>query len=203
MSINGISGYSSVADAYSTYTTKTKATDAETSAKTTTATKTETTAETGVIYESSASSTEKTYTQDTNLVAQLKADAEERTAQLQNLVREMLLKQGNTYHEANNLWKFLSSGDYTVPQAVREKAQTDIAENGYWGVDQTSDRIIDMAKALTGGDPDKIEEMKAAFEKGFKEATKAWGKDLPSISSDTYDAVMKKFDTWAEEAAQI
>jgi len=203
MSINGISGYSSVADAYSTYTSKTKATDAETLAKGATETKTETTAETGVIYESSASSTEKTYTQDTNLISQLKADAEEKTAQLQNLVREMLLKQGNTYHEANNLWKFLASGNYTVPQAVREKAQTDIAENGYWGVDQTSDRIIDMAKALTGGDPSKIEEMKSAFEKGFKEATKAWGKDLPGISSDTYNAVMEKFDTWAEEAAQI
>ena len=39
--------------------------------------------------------------------------------------------------------------------------------------------------------------MRAAFEKGFKAATKAWGKDLPDISQKTYDAVMKKFDDWA------
>ena len=39
-----------------------------------------------------------------------------------------------------------------------------------------------------------------AFEKGFKQATGTWGKELPSISSRTYDAVMEKFDKWAEEA---
>ena len=38
--------------------------------------------------------------------------------------------------------------------------------------------------------------MKAAVEKGFKEATKAWGKSLPDISNNTYDAVMKQFDDY-------
>ena len=65
---------------------------------------------------------------------------------------------------------------------------------------QTSDRILDFAKALSGGDPDKIETMKNAFIKGFKEATGAWGKDLPDISQRTYDAVMEKFDAWSKEA---
>ena len=67
----------------------------------------------------------------------------------------------------------------------------------WWGVNQTSERILSFAKALTGGDPDKIEEMREAFEKGFKEATKSWGKELPEISQKTYDAVMKGFDEWA------
>ena len=44
-----------------------------------------------------------------------------------------------------------------------------------------------------------IDKMKNAFEKGFKEATKTWGKDLPSLSQDTYNAVMEKFDQWAGE----
>ncbi|HKM22611.1 MAG TPA: hypothetical protein VJZ01_11305 [Lachnospiraceae bacterium] len=193
MSVNGISGYPSAADAYSTYNATTKAKDAE--PKTTT-----TADETGVIYESSAPATAKTYTQDTNLIAKLKADAEEQTAQLQNLVREMITKQGGAYGQANDIWKFLANGEYTVSETVKAKAQADIATDGYWGVEKTSDRILDMAKALTGGDPDKIEEMRNAFEKGFKQATGAWGKDLPSISSDTYDAVMKKFDAWAEES---
>ena len=35
-----------------------------------------------------------------------------------------------------------------------------------------------------------------AFKKGFEEATKTWGKDLPDISKQTYDAVVEKFDKW-------
>ena len=38
--------------------------------------------------------------------------------------------------------------------------------------------------------------MLEAFKKGFSQATKAWGKDLPDISSQTYDAVIKKFDDY-------
>jgi phage-related tail protein len=57
-----------------------------------------------------------------------------------------------------------------------------------------------MAKALTGGDPGKIEEMRDAFKKGFDQATKSWGQALPEISSKTYDAVMEGFDNWANES---
>ena len=56
---------------------------------------------------------------------------------------------------------------------------------------------------MTGGDPDKIEEMREAFEKGFKQATEAWGDKLPDISQRTYDATMKKFDDWAAEAQKM
>ena len=38
--------------------------------------------------------------------------------------------------------------------------------------------------------------MKEAVEKGFKEATKSWGRTLPDISQDTYSAVMDKFDKY-------
>ena len=75
------------------------------------------------------------------------------------------------------------------------------SENGYWGVEQTSDRILDFAKALAGNDPDKAEEMLDAFKKGFEEATKAWGDELPEISQKTYDAVLEKFEAWKNESA--
>ena len=111
----------------------------------------------------------------------------------------MISKQGNAYGAANDIWSFLASGDYTVSPEVKAQAQKDIAEDGYWGVKQTSERILDFAKALSGGDPAQAEKMRSAFEKGYEQATKAWGKDLPSISKDTYDAVMKGFDEWAAE----
>lgn len=204
MSVNGVTSAQAAA-AYSY--TSTGAVKEKTSAETKKAaekTAASTAEETGVIYEPSkgteAASTKKTYTPDTNLINKLKADAEARTAQLRSLVEQMMGKQVNAYGQANDIWQFLREGNYTVDPAVKAQAQADIAEDGYWGVNQTSDRIIQFATALTGGDPDKIEEMRDAFKKGFEQAEKTWGGSLPEISQKTYDAVMEKFDKLAEEA---
>ena len=156
-----------------------------------------------MIYEKSQVTPAATYTPNTSIVEMLKSDAAAQEASLRDMVQKTILGQGNALATADEFWRFLASGNFTVTQAAKEEAQKAISEDGYWGVKQTSDRILEMAKALTGGDPSKIEEMRSAFEKGFKEATKTWGRDLPEISSQTYDAVMDKFDKWAEESAVI
>ena len=195
MSVNGITNYSA---SYSNYESKTK----NVTEKTVSA---ESSVESGVVYEpstqtDSATTSKKTYKQDTQLLNKLKADADARTEQLRSIVEKLMLGQGNAIGTADDIWSFLRTGNFTVDAATKAQAQADIAEDGYWGVNQTSDRIIDFAKALCGGDPDKIEEMKAAFEKGFKQAEETWGGKLPEISQKTYDAVMEKFDAWAQES---
>lgn len=165
--------------------------------------------DTGVVYEKSSDQTSGTVTKKTDyaLINKLKADAEERTSQLRSLVEKMMTKQGVAIGTADSMWSFLAKGDFTVDEATRAQAQADIADDGYWGVDQTSDRILDFAKALSGNDPEKADLLLDAFKKGFKEATKSWGQDLPDISQRTYDAVVEKFNKWKNgteetEAAQ-
>lgn len=198
MSVNGVTSTQAAA-AYSY--NSTSAAKEKTSAEEAT---TKTTEDTGVIYEHSTdtntSSTKKTYKPDTALINKLKADADARTSQLRSLVEQMMGKQATTYGNANDIWSFLRSGNYTVDPATKAQAQVDIAEDGYWGVTQTSDRIIQFATALTGGDPDKIEAMRDAFKKGYAQAEKTWGGSLPEISQKTYDAVMEKFDKLAADA---
>lgn len=198
MSVNGVTSTQAAA-AYSY--NSTSAAKEKTSAEEAT---TKTTEDTGVIYEHSTdtntSSTKKTYKPDTALINKLKADADARTSQLRSLVEQMMGKQATTYGNANDIWSFLRSGNYTVDPAIKAQAQADIAEDGYWGVTQTSDRIIQFATALTGGDPDKIEAMRDAFKKGYAQAEKTWGGSLPEISQKTYDAVMEKFDKLAADA---
>ena len=108
----------------------------------------------------------------------------------------MMTKQGEAIGTADDMWRFLAKGDFTVDAATKAQAEKDIAEDGYWGVEQTSDRILDFAKALSGNDPEKADLLLDAFKKGFEEATKTWGDKLPDISQRTYDAVVEKFDKW-------
>lgn len=199
MSVNGVtSPQAAAAYSYNSTSAAKEKTSAEEAKNTNTA------EDTGVIYEhttdTKTSSTKKTYKPDTNLINKLKADADARTSQLRSLVEQMMGKQAATYGNANDIWSFLRSGNYTVDPATKAQAQADIAEDGYWGVNQTSDRIIQFANALTGGDPDKIESMREAFKKGYAQAEKTWGGSLPEISQKTYDAVMEKFDKLAADA---
>ena len=130
------------------------------------------------------------------LVQQLKTEEEARNNQLLNLVSDMLGKQAKTFADATDLWRFLAKGDYEVDAETKAQAQADIAEDGYYGVKQTSQRLFDFASALAGDDVDKMKKMQAAMEKGFAMATKTWGGELPSICRDTIDAANKLFDNY-------
>ena len=154
----------------------------------------------GVVYEPSQATESKkdsSVKDYANIAKKMKAELNSKNQQLQNLVDQLLSKQANKYTSFAQLFEDVKNGKISVDPTTVAQAQKDIADDGYWGVNQTSDRIIEFAKALVGDDPEKAEQMRAAFEKGFKAATKSWGKELPSISQRTYDAVMSKFDDWA------
>jgi len=149
------------------------------------------------VYEASNEKvTKKTYTQDIATIEKMKAEANEKTAQFRELVEKLFSQQISTADIADSIWQKFANGEFKVDQATIDQAKEDVSEDGYWGVEQTSDRIFEFAKALSGGDPDKMDDMLDAFKEGFDQATKAWGKELPEISSKTYDAVMKKFEDY-------
>ena len=128
------------------------------------------------------------------LVQALKDDSNARQQQLIEIVRKSMTGQASTWDKSQGLKSLFEN--LTVDADTIAQAKKDIAEDGYWGVEKTSDRILDFAKALSGGDKDKADELLNAFKKGFSQATGAWGGKLPSICQDTYDAVLKKFDDW-------
>ena len=143
----------------------------------------------------SASATRKTYKMDTETVERLKSENEQRMA---NLVRQML----NQQIDKSNMWERLRTGQFTADAATIKQAQADIADDGYWGVEQTSDRLVQYATALTGGDPEKLDTMIAAFEKGYAAAEKAWGGTLPDLAQRTREATLKKFQDLKDQYAK-
>lgn len=156
--------------------------------------------EVAVVYEktNTENGSKKIYKRDQETIDKLKADAERRTQHLRDLVEKMMLQQGKTVVNGDDIYAFLREGNYEVDPEVKAQAQRDIAEDGYWGVEQTSDRMVSFAMALSGGDPSKADEMIAAVKKGFDAATKAWGGELPQISKNTLDATIKKLESWRD-----
>lgn len=139
-----------------------------------------------------------------NIIAQLKADAEQRMSQLRSLVESMITKQNQTFQTGTltdeKMFEMLRKGQVAVSPEVRAQAEKDIAEDGYWGVEQTSERLFSFAKAISGGDTSKLDKLIDAMEKGFKQATKAWGDELPDISKKTLEAAKEKLNNWAKQA---
>lgn len=174
--------------------------------------KASTTEQVAVVYEKSSDTSNKgTYSvtkmsaeQRSALVEQLKSDQQTRQQQLMDIAKQLMTKQGITYQDSifsietddDSVWKFLASGEYTVDEAAKAQAQELISEDGYYGIKQTSERLFDFASALAGDDEELMQKMQKAIHNGYKEATKSWGKELPSICKDTLDATDKLFEEY-------
>lgn len=187
MSVNGIQS------SQPTYTsTTTKATEKKTTEK-------KNTEDTGVVYEPSkkAESTDTSKVNDyQNVIKQMKGELSSKNQQLQNLVDQLLSKQAKKYTTLKDLFTDIKDGKVDVDPATIAQAQKDVADDGYWGVDKTSDRLVDMAKALSGGDSSKADTLIAAIKKGFDQAADAWGGELPEICQKTIDAAVQKLNDW-------
>ena len=134
------------------------------------------------------------------LVKALKEEVEARQKQFLELVKQSLTGQGEKIAIATDnmdgIWKALAKGNFTVSEEIKKQAQEDISEKGYWGVEETSKRMFEHASALAGDDVEQMKAMQKAMEKGYKEATKAWGKELPDISKKTLEAANKLFEDY-------
>lgn len=153
------------------------------------------------VYEKSTAKTKDSANQiydKGSVVAKLKADQQSRIDSMNSLVQKLLGKQANKFDLANgrNLAATFREAAGKADQSTIDEAKASIAEDGYWGVNQTSDRLVSMAIALSGGDTSKADEMMEAIEKGYKKATKAWGEELPQLCQDTMEATRQKMTDW-------
>ncbi|EBI2324159.1 hypothetical protein EB360_07645 [Campylobacter coli] len=67
-----------------------------------------------------------------------------------------------------------------------------ISEEGFFGIDNTANRIADFAIKGAGNDVEKLKKGLEGIKQGFEQAEKIWGGELPQISQDTIEATIKK-----------
>ncbi|MEG2769790.1 MAG: hypothetical protein RR902_03145 [Oscillospiraceae bacterium] len=145
---------------------------------------------------------EKPVTYSNTKTGALEADTvrslnEARMASYSNMLTQMITKQADQVK--NNF--FVPNPSLGSLLGNSESEEIDSFDNDpTYGVDATATRIMDMAKALSGGDASKLEELRKAVQKGFGGAQKSWHGEMPSITGKTYTEVMKRFDDWAKES---
>lgn len=132
---------------------------------------------------------ESTHIYDRTTVEKLKAESRKNYENLRRLVEDLLRRQG----KALKLIK--PTETIEIDEQARLEAQRMIAEDGPLGAEAVSQRIVDFAIAISGGDKSKLDSLKAAIDEGFKQAEKILG-SLPEISKQTYKLIIEKLDKW-------
>jgi hypothetical protein len=122
------------------------------------------------------------------------------TDHMANAIRTLVSSAlGNANGVGQGFWSNRSV-NLQLSEADRATAQQLVSEDGFFGVQQTTDRIMGFAQALVGenASPEQIERMRAAVQKGFDQVARMFGgfNNLPQVTRDTFDAIMERFDQW-------
>ena len=133
------------------------------------------------------------FTPDMNRVREMWSSHQAQVDSFRRMVETLLNQQA----ERQGLSQGFSLRDIEVTPEMRAEATSMIEEGGYFSVEETATRLLDFAVALTGGDPARIEMMRGAVQRGFAQAERMFGGELPEISHQTLQAVMDGFDEWA------
>jgi len=87
---------------------------------------------------------------------------------------------------------------HTETSDSADSANSLLGEDGYFGVEKTSQRLFELAKALAGDDTEKLKEAKDAITKGYESVVGLFGENTPDITHDTYNKTMEKMDGYID-----
>lgn len=126
-------------------------------------------------------------------ISGLQKAAERANENLRRLVEMLILKQSAKSDKVREEKEVSPEAPKAETQAVS------IFDDPQFGVEAVSDRLVDFAIQVSGGDTSKLELLKDAIHKGFEAAREQLGGELPEISKRTYEATMRKMDEWASQ----
>lgn len=136
------------------------------------------------------------YTVDTKQIHQLKKEHDEQTEAFRRFIISLIEKQG---YEVKWVLDKIEKGEEVfieISEEDRLAAEAAIGPDGFWGAENTANRILEFARSISGGDPSKAEWLRQAVKEGFEAAKELLGGELPEVSQRTYELVMKGFDEW-------
>ena len=94
-------------------------------------------------------------------------------------------------------WLDLVSTGYngkSLNELTSDEANDLISENGFFGIANTADRIASFVLNGAGDDVEKLKASRDGVAKGFEDAKKIWGGELPEISQKTIEKTLETLD---------
>jgi len=81
-----------------------------------------------------------------------------------------------------------------ITELSKEEASELVSDDGFFGVNKTSQRVADFVFNFSGDDLDILEKGREGIVKGFEDAQKMWGGELPEISYKTQARTLELID---------
>jgi len=99
--------------------------------------------------------------------------------------------------ETADFQSFLSDIGYdgkNIGDLSQDEATALVSEDGFFGVDQTAERMADFVISGANGDESMLRAGRDGMIQGYKDAEEMWGGELPEISQKTMDAALELVD---------
>jgi hypothetical protein len=156
-----------------------------------------------------AAATANTNTIKTNFTEKIsKEEAQDIKAQIVENANAYALKSANVQgqlvsqevdfaQEYQDFQSFLSEIGYEgkpIAELSQDEAAALVADDGIFGIAQTSERIANFVINGANGDEDRLRAGREGMLQGFKEAEAMWGGELPEISQKTMQAAVEMVD---------
>ena len=81
-----------------------------------------------------------------------------------------------------------------ITKLSENEAKELISDEGFFGIEETSNRVADFVFDFAGFDLELLEKGRAGIVQGFDEAQKLWGAELPEISHKTQSSTLALID---------
>lgn len=114
-----------------------------------------------------------------------------------NIQGNLVSQQVSIEEEYSDFQTFLSDIGYegkVIADLSQEEAGALVAEDAFFGIGQTSERIANFVISGSGGDEDKLRTGREGMLQGFKDAESMWGGPFPDISQQTMKAALELVD---------
>ncbi|WP_149719306.1 hydrogenase-4 component G [Campylobacter concisus] len=114
----------------------------------------------------------------------------------------LLAQSGLSFNAPKNLSEILSGLDLasigyngkSLNELSSDEANDLISENGFFGIANTAGRIASFVLNGAGDDVEKLKAGREGVAKGFEDAKKIWGGELPEISQKTIEKTLETLD---------
>lgn len=131
---------------------------------------------------------------------EIKSLDEQRLSGLKDMVQKLISGQAEKAGSAD--FSFINAKfSIEITAESVNSVENDIFNDPNFGVDAMATKLMNMAISLSGGNSEKADLLLAAVQKGFDEATGAWGDKLPDVCRATRVEVENRFAYWKENGS--